>query len=399
MLNYFDKLQRRVNQYRDKYEKKPRKAAIKLAWWNFKCMFKKFKFSDGKSVKFTVSDASKLYVLIRLHGGLGDKSVSVNYLMQLKEKSGDVVVFDVAVEKKFFDDIKIMLHGHSFVRNIVKEGDETNKYDVVVEFCRVPVIEYWNEEKTLQIAPFFADWMKCINNFNTKYPEYLRAGSVSDRLLAEYTVYNGRNRVQEADIDNMLNITSKFRINTTNDEEVLNKFDLRQQKYILFQAGAGIYSTIGGQSFSTREWSVKNFEVLIDKLKRKYPNYKFVQIGYAAHEKIANVDCQLCGVTKFDELLILLKNAKILITTESGPVHFRHFLNEGISCVLFGPTDYKFFGYEENINVCSKVCRGCEWLNNIWQSTCVKSGCNEAVCMKSITPEMVLDKIEQYNVL
>ena len=105
MLNYFDKLQRRVNQYRDKYEKKPRKAAIKLAWWNFKCMFKKFKFSDGKSVKFTVSDASKLYVLIRLHGGLGDKSVSVNYLMQLKEKSGDVVVFDVAVEKKFFDDL------------------------------------------------------------------------------------------------------------------------------------------------------------------------------------------------------------------------------------------------------------------------------------------------------
>ncbi len=42
MKYYFEKLQRRVEKYKHKYQNKPRKAAFKLFWWNFKCLFKTF---------------------------------------------------------------------------------------------------------------------------------------------------------------------------------------------------------------------------------------------------------------------------------------------------------------------------------------------------------------------
>mgnify|MGYP000053699482 FL=1 len=42
MKYYIEKLQHRVDLYKNKYKQKPRKMAFKLFWWNFKCLFKTF---------------------------------------------------------------------------------------------------------------------------------------------------------------------------------------------------------------------------------------------------------------------------------------------------------------------------------------------------------------------
>lgn len=51
MKYYFEKLQRRVDKYKNKYQDNPRKAAFKLFWWSFKCLFKRY--SKPKQVKET----------------------------------------------------------------------------------------------------------------------------------------------------------------------------------------------------------------------------------------------------------------------------------------------------------------------------------------------------------
>ena len=48
-------------------------------------------------------------------------------------------------------------------------------------------------------------------------------------------------------------------------------------------------------------------------------------------------------------------------------VHARHFLGGGTSVVLFGPTDERFYGYPENVNLSRRFCPfACELIDDDW---------------------------------
>ncbi len=64
--------------------------------------------------------------------------------------------------------------------------------------------------------------------------------------------------------------------------------------------------------------------------------------------------------------------------------------------VFFGPTDPKFFGYPENINLSTDACmERCEWLTDDWTKNCAR-GLKVPVCMSSITVEMAFIKLSEF---
>jgi ADP-heptose:LPS heptosyltransferase len=148
-----------------------------------------------------------------------------------------------------------------------------------------------------------------------------------------------------------------------------------------------------------RRWPKENFINLITQLRAYYPQYHIFLIGskgeteyvnfiYSAvadHKKILN----LAGRTSLDQLICLLKHAKLFITNDSGPMHLAFSLSIP-TISLFGPCLPSQYGIHQSVRAFHK---------NIYCSPCVHEfmtppckGNN--TCMKLITPEEVFKGIE-----
>ncbi|MBR1647575.1 MAG: hypothetical protein IJ685_12505 [Selenomonadaceae bacterium] len=116
------------------------------------------------------------------------------------------------------------------------------------------------------------------------------------------------------------------------------------------------------------------------------PQIEVVQIGGGGVELLPNADRHIIDadleVTKY-----VLKNSLLHVDCESGLVHLATQL--GTKClVLFGPTDEKYFGYKENLNLVSDFCRPCYWA---WDNgtTCLRGEKNPP-CM-TFNPQLVCE--------
>ncbi len=114
-----------------------------------------------------------------------------------------------------------------------------------------------------------------------------------------------------------------------------------------------------------------------------------MQIGDESCVELENIDLNLCGKTSFEEMLVILHNAKIHIDGECGMVHLRHFMEAKPSVVLFGPTNESFYGYPENVNISARPCGAtCDWLQLKWHDFCLFSGV-EPLCQQALIPQNV----------
>ena len=125
---------------------------------------------------------------------------------------------------------------------------------------------------------------------------------------------------------------------------------------------------------------------------------KLVYIGPEAEDYVPDGILNLSGQTSFDELLVLLKHAKLHVGPEGGMIHMRHALCGLPSCVLFGPTSATFYGYAENHNLeTGGVCiSSCEWMVDHWQGICLKTNSNICKKLQALGPEAVFDVISFY---
>ena len=105
-------------------------------------------------------------------------------------------------------------------------------------------------------------------------------------------------------------------------------------------------------------------------------------------EKVIN----FAGKTTFKELIILYTISDLLITNDSGPVHFASTTDIAI-LALFGPETPKIFGpMSPNAKVISMelACSPCISVFNQ-----KKSYCNDNQCMKQITVNLVLSEAQK----
>ena len=351
-------------------------------------------FSRIKATRSKKKDV--LAIAIFCDGGVGDGLVHLNYAKGLKSYSGEQTEIDLyfksaKVIERLYNSEDNYLHGYFDKKDL---DGAIYHYDLIIRIKeRLPMVQRasWRRLQTLnpklhQLAHFYQQYF---DRYRFYYDQSPRVDGFS-HLLA---LIQNNNRVTQPDIGHKLGLTHlDITIHTTEDTEVLNFYGLQSQKFITFNRS--IDNTSDNKD-STKLWPKNYYQELWAKIQKEHPNIKLVYIGPDSEDYIPNYVLNLSGKTSFNELLILLKHAKLHVGPEGGMIHMRHALCALPSCVLFGPTSVAFYGYPENINMeVGNVCiSSCEWMVENWQSICIK---NEGhICRKllSLKPETVFSAL------
>jgi hypothetical protein len=137
-----------------------------------------------------------------------------------------------------------------------------------------------------------------------------------------------------------------------------------------------------------------HFGAVISRLRRIHGKILFVQVGIHTSERIPEADLQLIDTTSLREAAGLIAGAILHLDNEGGLVHLARSLGTP-SCVVFGPTVSRYFGYPDNINIDPLFCGGCWWINETWMNHCPR-GFETARCMTEQPPSLISDAVTRF---
>ena len=383
MQHYLEELRKRIDSYHHRSELTARNTAIKLIFWNIKYLFKhtirKSKFSDNV-----------FHIAFVPLGGIGDFAYAAKYIYCLKKYFREDITVNILSDYHLETSACLWKqpnidHLHPYT--------ESSHYDCEIALCRFPFIRYIDKKRFQKVASEkLKHYLETVSHFMKKHQLLYQ----SDYLGRCFSLLHGRVRENQADIENILDMSKindfTIPLPTSDYEKTLQKFSLREDQYIVFQTGSGHHFK---DSNDVRLWPLEHYEESIRKIKKINPSIQVIQIGEEYHESVKHTDINLLGKTSFNEMLAILKGARLLLSQEGGMSILRHFISRKCSCVIFGPTDKEFYGFSENINLTANLCNGCEWLTDDWNLKCTR-GYSIPLCMKSISPEMVVHSIKKY---
>ena len=372
---YLERLEDKILIYKKRYNQRYKKIAFKLAYWNLRFLFKKEPCPSFKD--------NCQHILLEISGGVGDLLINANYVNAFTKKFSSNTQIDILSQKNFYDTNKAIFSNLP-INSIVIETKKN--YDLHIRLVRFPIVKQFFPER---VSPDLANYVEHLNQFRTQNP----LACENDFFGRCYAQETGHNRENQADVYDLLNEKEyKWRLSCPeNSSKILSKFGLGAKKYITLHTGAG-FCFLGVKN-EVRQWPIENYNQLVRMLKDRYPEYQIVQLGETHQPKIDGTDVELRGKTVFNELTAVVKNAKLHISQEGGIGILRHFLDGGKSVILFGPTDEKFYNFEENINLTMRQCpHPCEWICKDWMEKCIKTG-SFAECMQRLTPQIVMNEI------
>jgi len=165
----------------------------------------------------------------------------------------------------------------------------------------------------------------------------------------------------------------------------LKKYKLEKGNYILIHPGAS-------PEWETKRWLPERFAELADILIEKGEKVVFIGKGREEIEeiikKMKNKPLNLSDETNISQLIFIIKNSKVVITTDSAPLHIG--AASGVKTIgIFGPTDPKRHCPPKVIYVYKKV--EC--------SPCYRKKCDKMICMKEIKVKDIQEKIYERNKL
>lgn len=199
-----------------------------------------------------------------------------------------------------------------------------------------------------------------------------------------YSLYNYTGVFHIADSKVNIPLKSEYGIKFSNST-------LSDIQYITFNYGNGV-SGKNRKDTVSKQWPKEYFMRFVDLFKNKYSSIKVVQVGDMSTEKIPHADEYILG-ENIEYVKYVLKNSIMHIDIEGGLMHLATQI--GTKCVcLLGITQANLFAYPQNINIVSEKCSGCYCLYDDTYE-CAK-GLDVPLCMKSITPEMVMNRIINY---
>ena len=149
-----------------------------------------------------------------------------------------------------------------------------------------------------------------------------------------------------------------------------------------------------------RKWSLDNF---VELAKRLLENSEItVVLTGSPEEQEACADLALkidpdrvinfAGKTTFKELITLYSLSDLLVTNDSGPVHFASTTNLPV-IALFGPETPKIFGPMSPHAKVISLGLACSPCISVFNQK--KSSCTDNQCMKQITVEMVIQETQK----
>ncbi len=336
-----------------------------------------------------------------LNGGLGSVLIGAEYIKKFYDtfnQDNNLKIYAYLSPSRLVSDC--IMRGASFITEYYTHksfnDDMKKQYDVVIEVVFFPYIHHINVKSDISAAlQYYFDKTSAFQKSEEMCRLFSLKGNVKPNIY-EWGMLNNCDRFHIADPLNLLNIGDEYSYTPAIDkdtEKTLKLFNLKKKRYITLQRG----TNSGFSKETVRDWLLAYYEELIKLIKRKYPQYKIVQLGESFEncEEIKGVDVCLIGKTDLEEVKVLLANAVLHIDGECGMVHLRKALKGGPSVVFMGPAPAKFFGYTDNINCEKHPCNSyCHGLTNIWYKKCLKW--NQPKCMIDIKPKEVMQKIDDY---
>jgi len=384
---YLERASRRSEQIHAKYGNHPWKANCNFLLWNLGQLF-----AFNRSMRPKSDDICRIG--FRLRGGVGDILISLNWLQNFHRFLNGAFAFDLYVQSKegLCEIAQTLCREQNFIKQVLPASQMKRDYDLYIKMMRYPDIHYYNESKVGSLSPKLHQWCLAVDKFRRENSVVYRNGTYGEHLGIKLAILQGQNRLQQGDIDNLIQVESTFKPKILADaNETLAKFSLVNKWFITMQRGAGRED----KDASTKLYPLQHYETLTKLIKKRIPESCIVQVGTQKNPPINGVDMDLRGKTSFEDVMVLMQQSSCHIDGECGLVHLRHFLQGGVSIVLFGPTTKHFYEYAENVNVQSDACAGgCEWLTPIAPTKCPR-GFAENVCMIRLAPEAVLEHVLQ----
>ena len=193
MRDYFRKLEERVRKYSRKYANRPRKAALRLAFWNLICCFRSqvgIPVSVKKSLEKKKMEV-RHHIAVRLCGGIGDQLVGCNYLFHLAKKFPELRI-DVYARKEMYGRFICSKMWNGELMEPVKTIPE--KYDAVIQLDRYPHIISLNGSVLPQLGEF-EFYVERLQNFKQRYSRFFDYGTRLDGMTAILSTILGKKRI------------------------------------------------------------------------------------------------------------------------------------------------------------------------------------------------------------
>ncbi len=146
-----------------------------------------------------------------------------------------------------------------------------------------------------------------------------------------------------------------------------------------------------------RRWNAQNFISLVRMVRVAFPDHEILLIGGKSEkeytDQIANTIhsekvASLAGATTIDELIYLIRNATLMVSNDTGPMHIAFSTETPVIC-LFGPCAPGQYGMNRYAHVVYK---------RVYCSPCVHefetAPCNgNNICMQLISVQEVYDMV------
>ena len=347
------------------------------------------------------------YIAVNIgNAGIGDAIVAIRFLRDfadLVSKDADGhLVFDVFYRSP--DSIEFVTSPQPNIRRVLNLPDYEllNKfYDIDLRLNTFFIKEKINEASRKKLSDKFPAVLEIIENIKTnQFPleKYIKTRPFSEGILSDAVKAMGLSRAVY--LDNTAGIatpadTLKINIDIYSAETITAKFNLQGVKFITVHDGWD-ENTKTKTGSSTKSYPPQKWQELVSLLKHEFSDYTVVQLGGLGNgSDITGIDLNLRGKTTLKEAASLLAASSLHIDTDSGLVHIA--VSLGTPCaVLFGPTNVKYFSYNEVPNyiaVPPRLCGNCWWSADGWMETCPR-GLNAPECMNSIEPLEIINKIK-----
>lgn len=189
-----------------------------------------------------------------------------------------------------------------------------------------------------------------------------------------------------------LSIDEKTEMNT-----LLQKYNLKSKEYVCINPNAGELAL-------SRKWLKENFIGLTSKILQKPINIKIVYLGSSGERSYTKSIVSLlndpriinsAGSLDIQQLIIILKNAKLLISNDSGPLHLAVALNTP-TISFFGPETPVLYGHSDKNNIVFFKNIDCSPCMNVHKGKAFYCHKKSSLCLEEIKVDEVWREVEKF---
>lgn len=321
-------------------------------------------------------------------GGLGDYIISKKILEEISDMAP--VKITVYCEVPAYGNAVYGNEPNVLVEQYEKFEKERKGYDLALQIGHFVYVKNWNRERVCRLgSALYVSIAYIVENWNDLYV-HIRKQCYMEKIQFERCRILGLNRWTELRMGKAFCISQKsVKIELGQESyEAWRALGLFDKKYLTLNYGA---DKMRKDQMQIKVWPKEYYEKFIQLVKKKNKEIEIVQLGDLDAEKIIGADRYLFG-EDLELVKWVLKNSSCHIDCEGGLVHMATQLGT-VCAVIFGPTPYHMYAYEQNINLVSKQCNGCMGTNENWAYQCYRNAA-KPICMYEVLPEQVYEEIK-----